>query len=390
MIAFKLALRNLIGAGLRTWLNVFVLSLAYILIIWHRGFLDGWNQQARHDTIQWEIGGGQYWHPMYDPYDPFTLLDSHGPVPPALEKAIDANLAAPILIAQGTIYPEGRMISVLMKGIDTEQTIVQLPTEKLKIHVDGIPAIIGTRMAKNSGLKEGSFVTVRWRDSRGTFDAQEIQIVGLYKTNVPTVDNGQIWIPLDKMRDMMQMPDEATLIISHQDQLMPIEEHTWEWQNHDALLADLNNIIKSKSVGGSVMYIILMSLAMLAIFDTQILSIFKRQREIGTHIALGMTRGQVIRLFTIEGAMHGVLAALMAAAYGIPLLRQQAIHGFELPATSDDYGIAIADKIFPVYSIGLILVTIIFILIIVTIISYLPTRRISKMNPTDAIRGKIQ
>ena len=60
MLSIKLAWRNLIGAGLRTWLNVIVLSISFVVIIWHRGMLDGWHQQARLDTIDWEIGGGQY------------------------------------------------------------------------------------------------------------------------------------------------------------------------------------------------------------------------------------------------------------------------------------------------------------------------------------------
>lgn len=73
MLAFKLAYRNLTGAGLRTWLNVIVLSFSYVVIIWHKGFLDGWEQQAKTDMIMWETGGGQFWHERYDPYDPFTL-----------------------------------------------------------------------------------------------------------------------------------------------------------------------------------------------------------------------------------------------------------------------------------------------------------------------------
>ena len=32
-LAFKLAYKNLIGAGLRTWLNVGILSFAFVLII---------------------------------------------------------------------------------------------------------------------------------------------------------------------------------------------------------------------------------------------------------------------------------------------------------------------------------------------------------------------
>ena len=67
MLAFKLAYKNLIGAGLRTWLNVFVLSFTYILIIWHYGVLDGWNHQAKNDMKNWEVGNGHYWHQSYDP-----------------------------------------------------------------------------------------------------------------------------------------------------------------------------------------------------------------------------------------------------------------------------------------------------------------------------------
>jgi len=36
----KLAFKNLLGAGLRTWLNVFVLSLSFVLIIFVRGLIE--------------------------------------------------------------------------------------------------------------------------------------------------------------------------------------------------------------------------------------------------------------------------------------------------------------------------------------------------------------
>ncbi|MEJ2542998.1 MAG: FtsX-like permease family protein [Calditrichaceae bacterium] len=137
------------------------------------------------------------------------------------------------------------------------------------------------------------------------------------------------------------------------------------------------------------MYIILLLLAMLAIFDTQVLSIFRRQREIGTHMALGMTRGQVIRLFTVEGAMHGILAAIVAAIYGIPFLYWQSVVGLSMPEGTDDMGMAVAEKILPAYSVGLVISTTLIVLIVVTIVSFLPTRRIAKMNPTEAIKGKV-
>jgi len=390
MIALKLAYRNLMGAGLRTWLNVIVLSFSYVVIIWQQGFLQGWNRQARQDTIAWEIGGGVYWHETYDPYDSFTLTDSHGPVPDALAADLKGNRLTPILISLATLYREGSMQSVLLKGIDTEQTILQIPSDQLKNNTDGIPALIGAGTAKSLNLKIGDYVMIRWRDKSGAFDAAEVQIAAIFKTSVPTVDKGQLWIPLERLRAMTGMSGEATLLVTSPEQPVQKEVAGWMFKDHAFLLSEIEEIIKMKSIGGSIFYILLLALAMLAIFDTQILSVFRRQKEIGTHIALGMTRGQVIRIFTIEGALHGILAILVAALYGIPLLYLSAKSGWAMPQGSDDYGMAIAEKIFPAYGAGLVLGTILIVMIAVTIVSYLPTRKIARMKPTDAIRGKIQ
>ena len=145
-----------------------------------------------------------------------------------------------------------------------------------------------------------------------------------------------------------------------------------------------------KLIGGAVFFIILMSVDMLGIFETQVLSIFRRQKEIGTHIALGMTQRQVIALFTVEGAMHSVLAAILAAIYGFPLLAYQASVGWSMPGGTDDFGMTIAETIYPAYSVGLVVGTTLIVFITTTIVSFLPTRRIAKMKPTDAIKGKIQ
>lgn len=138
-----------------------------------------------------------------------------------------------------------------------------------------------------------------------------------------------------------------------------------------------------------ILYAILMSLALLAIFDTQVLAIFKRRKEIGTLIALGMTRWQVVRLFTIEGAMHGILAAGVAAIYGVPLMVFSANAGMAMPEATDNFGMTIAERIFPVYGAGLVIGTTLIVMLAVTIVSYIPAREIAHLNPTDAIKGKI-
>jgi ABC-type lipoprotein release transport system permease subunit len=395
MLAFKLAFRNLIGARLRTWLNVLVLSLAFVVIIWFKGVLNGWNEQARRDTIAWQIGGGEYWQENYDPYDPFSIDESHAVMSDKIQQAVAAGQLTPMLITQATMYPEGRIQSISLRGIDPAQKIIELPTAYLTETDDIVPAIIGQRTAKNNKLAVGDYVTIRWRDVNGTFDATDVKIVHIFRTNVPTMDLNIVWIPLRQHQEMFRMPGEATILITAKGVKSPETDFVgnfpgWTFKDHYFLLADIREMIKMKSFGGYLMFVILMSLAMLAIFDTQVLSIFRRQKEIGTHIALGMTQRQVITLFTIEGAMHSILAAILAAIYGIPLLAYQAKVGWAMPAGTDDFGLTIAEKIYPSYSLVLVLGSTLVVLITTTIVSYIPARRIAKMNPTDAIRGKIQ
>lgn len=389
MIAFKLAFKNLVGAGLRTWLNVSVLSFAFVVIVFYNGLLDGWNQQARHDTIDWETGSGELWHPEYDPYDPYCLQDAHAPLSKDITALVNEKEITPVLITQASIFPGGRMQNVLLKGIDPAQDIIKIPSSRLIEDVNDIPVVIGKRMAASAQLKEGDKVLMRWRDKNGTFDAREIKVAGIFSANVPSIDNGQIWISLPILQKMTGMENEATLFIVNKSyQGGNIDK--WVFKDLKYLMKEIDDVIQTKKASASIIYGLLLVIALLAIFDTQVLSIFRRQKEIGTYIALGMTRGRVVRIFTIEGSAHSILAIILGSLYGIPLLSYLHNTGIAMPKTTDSYGLAIADRIIPVYSIGMILSSVLLVIISATIVSYFPTRRISKLNPTDALKGKIQ
>jgi putative ABC transport system permease protein len=389
MIIPKLAVRNLLGAGIRTWLNVIVLSFAFVTIVWTQGLYRGMSRQVIHATVEAEYGGGQYWQENYDPLDPLTLEDAHGVIPETLDSMIKNGQATPILVIQGTIYPNRRIQPVLIKGIDPQQKILTIPSYFLDTEEEEFPALIGTRMAKSSGLKVGDEVTIRWRDANGTFDARDVRIVQIMNTTVQSIDQGQVWIPLNMIQALTQMENEASLIVVEKDLETIPEVSGWPFKTLHFLHTDIREMVQSKSAGATVMYFILIFLAMLAIFDTQVLSIFRRRKEMGTLMAMGMTRLKIIQLFTLEGALHGVLAAIVAAAYGIPLLILFSKNGWALPGSMDDFGFAIGERIFPAYSVGLVIGTTVLVLTITTIVSFLPTRKIAKLEPTDAIRGRM-
>jgi ABC-type antimicrobial peptide transport system permease subunit len=106
-------------------------------------------------------------------------------------------------------------------------------------------------------------------------------------------------------------------------------------------------------------------------------------------MALGMHRLQVIGLFTLEGALHGILALILGAVYGTPLLLFTAAKGIPLPEAVSDMGVPIPNALYPSFGLSLVAGTTLLVLITVTLVSFLPTRKISKLIPTDALRGKL-
>lgn len=383
-LAFQLAYRNLIGAGLRTWLNAGVLSFAFVVIIFYNGIIDGWNEQASIDGVNWAYGNGNLVNEAYDPYDPFSLQDGHGILPADQQK----NLT-PILIQQATIYPQGRMLSIQIKGIDVKQTVVKLPTEILESSSAEIPVIIGKAMAASANLKVGDQVLLRWRDKNGTFDAGNVTVTGIFDTNVPFVDGGQLWLPIEKLWQMTGLTGHATIFIADKN-YVPKDISGWKFESKEYLLREVTKIINMKKIGGSIIYLLLLSIGLLAIFDTQVLSIFRRQKEIGTYIALGMTRWQVVGLFTAEGSMYSFFATVLGCVWGIPLLTYLAKTGLGMPMSSSQAGLIMAQRIFPVYGAALVIGTTLLVVISATIVSFLPARKIARMNPVEALKGKLQ
>ena len=388
MLALKLAFKNLIGAGLRTWLNVTVLSFAFVIIIFYNGMIDGWNRQSRRDTQDWETGQGQFWSRGYDRYDPLTFKDAHTQLSEEIQVEVSKKNLTPVLIAQATAFPQGRMQGVILKGVDPEQNILKLPVSTLANADTADYAIIGKRMAESEKLGVGDKLLIRWRDKNGTFDAREIQIASVFNCDVPAIDKGQIYLPLKTLQKMMGMENEATLLVAGNG-FLSRDLPDWEFKNTDFLLADMDKIINAKKAGGSIMEGLLLIIALIAIFDTQVLSIFRRQKEIGTYIALGMTRPQVVGIFTVEGGAHSILATLLGAVYGIPIFYLLGTVGISMKSAQMT-DLPIAESIFPYYSIRLIVVTVVLVVISATIVSYLPARKISKMKPTDALKGKLQ
>ena len=385
----SIAIKNLIGAGIRTWLNVFVTSVSIFMIIFSSGMYTGMKEHAKNVSIDTEIAGGAYWHPNYDPYDPITFEDSHSETPKKLIELIEHKKALEILVSQASIYPNGRVVPVIMKGITADQTILNIPTQKL-IKYDGpnIPILIGRGMAKYARLNIGDTFIVRWMDKNKSYDAGQGEIIHIMDSDNFKIDMGHIWIPISIVQDMLSMNNQSSYVV-YQEGVENINDiDNWIQRDVNYLIRDMEAIIEQDRPNAIMIYIILLSLAAMGIFNAQTLSIFRRKKEIGTLMAIGMHKRKVVLLFTLEGALNAIFAIILTVILFGPLLYYFSIYGVPLPIDYSDMGLIIAKRLIPIYSFPLLILTGISVFIILLIVSYIPSRKISKMHPVDAIRGK--
>ena len=353
---------------------------------------DGMREHAKQVTIDTEIAGGAYWHPDYDPLDPMTFEDAHAIPPSAVKALVNQGKAFSVLVSQASIYPNGRIMPVIMKGITPEQNIVNMPTQMLAGHEEiTIPILIGRSMANDAKLEVGDAFTIRWLDANRTYDADEGTVVHIMDTENFKLDMGHIWVPLEKAQTMLAMEEEATYVTYAEG--LSIVENKGDWIPRDVkyLIRDMEAVIEADEPNATIMYIILLCFAGMGIFNAQVLSIFRRGKEIGTLMALGMTRSRVVGLFTLEGGLNAMLAGIMTVIFFGPLLWYFGVNGIWLGVDYSDgsMGLIVEKYLIPVYSVGLIITTTIVVSIIVLIVSYLPSRRIARMKPTDALRGKV-
>src|SRR5690554_157344 len=392
MMLLRLALKNFIGGGLRSFLNVFVLSLAYIGIIGMQGIGENLRRSMFEAVIAEEVGGGHIRHEAYDPYEPFIDQDTFATMPEQFEDLLIEGEGTPMLIVSGMAYPQGRMQAVTLRGIEPEQDILTLPSARLRNETMAIPVFIGRRMQRITRLEESDTFMLRWRDGSGVFDARQMQVAAVTNIDSQGLDAGNIWLPLQDLQDMMRVESAITLLVLAEDakiepaSLIPDDE--WVFESQEDLTADLRELTAMMDIELYIFYFLFISLALISVFDTQILSLFRRRKEMGTLMALGMTRKDLIRLFTLESALYAIVAVLAAAIYGTPVLWLLSKHGIRMSAL-DDFGIpGVTDAIYPCYNPEMITITIVIVVAVVIIVSYIPRRKIARLKPTDALRGK--
>jgi putative ABC transport system permease protein len=125
-----------------------------------------------------------------------------------------------------------------------------------------------------------------------------------------------------------------------------------------------------------VMALIAIVVGSLGVVNTLTMSVIERTQEIGMLRAVGMTRGQVVRMVLAEAGLMGLFGGLLGLATGVVLARilfsgMTAMSGYTLTFTMPVDGV---------------LVTLAAALVISQIAAIFPARRASKIKILEAVR----
>ena len=247
MMVFKIALKNLLAAGVRTWLTAFVLSLTLASMIFMQGLMAGMLDEMSTIRINEEIAGGQIWHQLYDPYDPTTLEEANGALPNGVQNLVEQGEACPLLMIPGAIYPKGRFKNVVIMGVDPAQECLKVDYSPLKqSNGDGLLSVmIGKRFADSLGLKKSDILTIRWRTRSGAFDALDAEIVAILHTNAPVMDRGQIYLSHEVVNKMNGTQNFSTLVWVKEG-VTPGAVENWVFRDFWYLMKDTLEMVKTK------------------------------------------------------------------------------------------------------------------------------------------------
>ena len=110
-----------------------------------------------------------------------------------------------------------------------------------------------------------------------------------------------------------QVGDEIDTRYGEQEHLMVVSNET--------LLGRISTLMQQAFRMFDVLALIAMLVGFLGIINTLTMNVMERTQEIGMLRAVGMTRGQVVRMVLSEAALMGLIGGLMGLAFGVILSR---------------------------------------------------------------------
>jgi putative ABC transport system permease protein len=305
-----------------------------------------------------------------------------------------------VVLSSGTATKAARCIA---GDPQTEKTMLMLDRAILPggsyLEAAGT-AVIGKKLADDLGLRVGDTLKVITEKADYGMGFKKFRIAGLFHTGLDTFDGSTFLVSLADARDLLGLGRGASEILV---MLKDYREADAAARLITARLAAagltglsvqswtaLGDIASLVTLSQSIYFwgeIVVAFLGAFIIANILMMVVLERKREIGILMSMGMERVRILWLFLVEGIFLGAIGSAAGVIVGTALNLLLGIRGLDMTKTISGAGIPLDNVIRPaVHPVNVAWLFFVGIAV-AAVMSFLPSRTASRMDPIDAIRS---
>lgn len=410
MAQFKLALRNLIRNKRRSAVSVSTVAFGIIALLLASGFIEWIFQDFRETTIHSQLGHLQIVKPGYfeaGKADPYRFLFSDD-----LEQSLLVNPAfqnnnhptktiVPRLSFSGLASHGDATLSFIGEGIDPQEQAYFGNALKISTgsnlsadHPDHL--IMGEGLARNLGVKAGDQIVLLVNTATGGINAIEMTIGGLFSTVTKSYDDSALRLPISTAQQLLRTQGAHNWIVllndtSQTDQMLMALRNALPQDRFEIVpwyqLADFYNkttVLFTKQV--QAIKLIIALIILLGISNTMTMNVIERTGEIGTAMALGARKIDILRQFLCEGALIGGIGGALGISFGLLLAEIISAIGIPMPPPPGMARGYIGEILIKP---DMVLEALVLAVFVTLIASVYPAWKASRMQIVDALRHNL-
>ena len=270
--------------------------------------------------------------------------------------------------------------SIALVGVDLPRYLRVIPLDRNmvdgRLDLGSGNAVIGRQLAKDLGLRTGG----KLRIDAGKGREAIVNVAGIFELGVRELDARYVYLDLKQTQSLLALPGGVTVIdvtvadLFGADRsaarirgLTGLKAESWMETN-----AQLMNALSSQSMSTRMISVFVAMSVALGIASVLAVSVTQRTREIGILRAMGTRRGQMLRVFLVQGAVLGLAGSLIGALAGLGLVGAFNTFGPKL------FYIPLPPALIPA---AMALATVAGV-----VAATVPASRAAKLDPVEAIR----
>lgn len=309
----------------------------------------------------------------------------------ALKGFPEVAAASPVIRGNATLLANFREYDAKPYGIDLasflgvsnfEQTIIDGKLRAFAENPYGV--VLGARVASRMNISVGDSVLLD-----GAGEPQRFRVEALFETGIDQVDRERVYLHLPAIRTLLNKPVGVSFVqINLVDPALApalaprirdaVGHSTMAWQEREKTWLQVFSVLR---VSSALTISTIIFISGLGMFNTLVMIVVDKTREIAILRSMGYTRADIGRVFMLQGGIVlalGVVLGCAAAALGTFTLSKIPIR---------IRGIFASDHFVVQWDAWHYVGAAVIASVVVLLASYFPSRRAARLEPGSVIRG---